>query len=100
MEFDAAQHIWIDLMYDVVSLLPSNKEIVLSHVDMNQKDGRLTLKTKSKRRETASELIRKLEEFREEGREGPRFKVSMGPQTQKKRDKYPFSQNLRVLILD
>ncbi len=99
-DFDAKQHVWVDLLYDVFSLLPSNQEMLVNHVQVDQKGGRITLKTRSKRRETPTEVIRKLEDFRREGRDRPRFRVGMGPQTEKKREKYPFSQELRILIID
>lgn len=98
--FDADQHVWIDVLYDVVALLPSNEEMLVNKVDMNQKGGRITLKTRAKRRDTATRVIQDLQEFRREGRDKPRFKVTMGPQAEKKAEKYPFAQDLRIDILD
>ncbi len=98
--FDAKQHVWIDVLYDIFVLLPSNEEMVVRHLETNQKDGRITLKTRTKHRETAGEVIDELHAFRREWRDKPRFKVSMGPQTQKKRERYPFAQDLRIWILD
>ncbi|GAF79130.1 unnamed protein product, partial [marine sediment metagenome] len=98
--FDTEQHVWVDVLYEIFSLLPSNQEMVLTHVEMNQKEGRVTLKTRMKKHETATEVIRRLGEFRREDRDRPRFKISMGSQTEKKRDKYPFVQDLRIWILD
>lgn len=98
--FDADQLVWVDVMYDVFALLPSNKEMAVRHFETNHKDGRLTLKTRAKHRETATELIRELEAFRRAGRDKPRFRVSMGPQTEKKHERYPFAQDLRIWVLD
>ena len=98
--FDGGQLVWVDVLHDVFSLLPPNQEMLLTHIEMNQKDGKLTLKTKAKDRETATDVIRKLEEFQREGRDRPRFKAGMGPQTEKKKDRYPFTQDLRVTVLD
>lgn len=102
--FDEGQLVWVDELYDVISLLPENDELLVRHVDMQQEDGdergSMTLKTETKRRETATEVIRRLQEFRRPGRELPRFKVTMGPQTEKKQEKYPYSQELRIEILD
>jgi len=67
---------------------------------MNQKDGRITLKTRSKTREVASGVIYRLRGFYRDNMEKPRFEVSMGPQTEKKREKYPFAQDLRIMVLD
>jgi len=98
--FDENQYIWIDEWYDVFSVLPSNQELVVSGLDMDQDDGRIKVKTKGKRRETAHEVIEQLEAFRRDGRERPRYKATMGPQTEKKGDEYPFHQELRIRILD
>ncbi len=38
--------------------------------------------------------------FRRLGTEEPRFRASMGPQSEKAKDIYPFSQVLKVEILD
>lgn len=98
--FDADQFVWVDELYDVVTLMPPGEEFVVNHLEMNQRDGRLVLKTRAKQRDTAMELLRKLEEFRRDGRDRPRFKVSMGPQAEKKGEKYPFIQDLRITVLD
>lgn len=94
--FDGRQIVWVDALYDVLSLLPSNREMVLGQVDMDQGDARMTLKTRTKRADTPTDVMRKIEEFKGEGWH---FKVSMGPQTAKKRERYPFSQELRIEIV-
>jgi len=99
-EFDAQQLVWVDVLYDVLSELPTNEEWVLTHAEMNQKDGRLVLKTKAKNRETATLVENRLRAFRREGRERPRFEVSVGPQSEKKGEKYPFVQDLRITVLN
>jgi hypothetical protein len=68
---------------------------------MNQEEGRVVLKTQAKSRDTATKTIDQLEAFRREGREGQRFKVSMGGgQTEKKGQDYPYRQDLKIDILD
>ena len=98
--FDADQHVWVDVLYDIFAQLPSYKEMVVNHLEMNQKDARVTLKTQSKNRETATEVRRKLTEFRREGREKARFRVHAGSQTEKKSEKYSFAQDFRITVLD
>ncbi len=98
--FDSRQHVWVDVLYDVLAVIPSNQEIVLNHIEVKQKQGRVTLKTKAKERGTAIRTINALEAFRREERDAPRFAVTLGAQTQKKGEKYPFYQDLRVRILD
>jgi len=99
-EFDQEQHIWIDEWYDVFALLPSNQELVVNSLDMSQTDGRIKLKTNAKSRELASQLIEKLESFRREGCEKPHFKVTIGPQSEKKGEAYPFVQEFFIRIQD
>ena len=99
-DFDQGQLVWVDVLHEVFSLLPSNSDILVNNVEVNQKDRQVTLKTQAKRRETATDLIHKMESFRREHRENPRFKVRMGPQTEKMREKYPFFQDFRISLLD
>lgn len=99
-DFDGEQHVWIDVLQDVFSQLPTNQEMVVMHCEMDQSQGRMTLKTKAKTRDTAGAAGKKLEAFRREGRTPPRFKVVMGPQSEKKGEVYPFLQDLRISILD
>jgi hypothetical protein len=98
--FDGDQHVWVDVLYDIFSVLPGNDKIVLMDMDMNQNDGRVTLKTKAIDRDTATEVIRKLQEFRREGRDKPRFEAAMASQTNKPGENYPFWQDLRITVLD
>lgn len=96
--FDDGQQVWVDVLYDVFSVLPPHQELVITHVDLNQKDGMVKLKTKAKSRDTGNDVIVRLHAFRRQGRVLPRFNVRMGPQTEKKGEKYPFVQNLRIKI--
>jgi len=98
--FDADQHVWVDVLYDIFSQIPSYKEMVVNHLEMNQKDARVTLKTQSKSRDTATEVRRKLTEFRREGRDKPRFRVHVGSQTEKRNEKYSFAQDFRITVLN
>ena len=98
-EFDAEQHVWVDVLYDVLYVLPTNEELVINHLEMNQSESRLVLKTKTKNRDTATTAVRKLDEFRREGKDRPRFKTSIGPQSEKKGEKYAYVQDLRITLL-
>jgi len=99
-EFDESQHVWVDVLREVVSNLPSNEDLVLTQLDMDQKEGRVVLKTKAKRRDMALDTIRRLEEFHRDGRERPRFKAQMGVQSEKAGQEYPYTQDLRITILN
>ncbi len=98
--FDEEQQVWIDVLHDVISVLPSNQEVVINSMEMNQKEGRLTLKTRMNARATGTEVVRRLKAFRRPGRDKPRYEVSMGTQSLKTGDKYPFVQELRISLLD
>ena len=98
--FDAGQHVWVDVLYEALAKFPPNKELVIDHVDMQQDQGRLVIKTRTKDRDTPLGVIRELEAFRRPDREKQRFKVTMGPQSEKKGEEYPFSQELRVEVLN
>ncbi len=94
------QHIWVDVMHDIITALPSHEELVVKRMDMNQKDGRIVLKTEAKQRDTALTAIRQLEAFRRDGREAQRFKVNMGAQAVKTAEEYPFVQDLRITLMN
>jgi len=98
-EFDADQNVWVDVLYDLFNALPTNEELVVNHLEMNQLESRLVLKTKAKNRDTATSAVRRLDEFRREGKDRPRFKAAIGPQSEKKGEKYPFVQDLRITVL-
>jgi len=98
-EFDADQQIWVDVLYDLIDVLPTNEELVITHLELNQSESRLVLKTKAKTRDTATTAVRRLEEFRREEKDRPRFKASIGPQTEKKGERYAYVQDLRIAIL-
>lgn len=94
------QHVWVDVLHDITSLLPSREELVVANVKMDQEESQVMLKTEAKNRDTATKAIDKLAAFRREGREKQRFKVSMGAQTEKRGQEYPYRQDLKVEILD
>ena len=99
-EFDSGQHVWIDVLRDVMSVLPSNEEFVLTRVELKQSDGVVTLKTKAKRRDIPTSVLRELHEFRRNGCPNQRFEVTLGSETEKRRERYPHHQKLRIKVLD
>ncbi|UCE60640.1 MAG: pilus assembly protein PilM [Phycisphaerales bacterium] len=99
-EFDERLLVWVDVLYDAMSALPSNEEMILTHMEMNQKDRRVVFKTKCKEREKATEVVEQLNAFIRPGADTVRFRASMGPQAEKAKDLYPFSQTLRIEVLN
>lgn len=98
--FDIDQNIWVDVVFDVVQTLPSHKEFYISHMELKQSDGIITLKTLAKNRDLASDVINKLNKFRRAGKKLPRFQAGMGSQSEKKKELYPFIQEIRIQLLD
>lgn len=98
--FDKDQHIWVDVLYEMLSALPSTDTLVIDEISMDQKDGRVVLKTRGKRRDTGSKAIEALEGYRRKGTDKQRFKVLMGAQKTGKPEDYRYTQDLTVTILD
>ncbi len=97
-EFDK-QFVWVDVLDDVISALPSNEEFVLTDLTLDQDDGIVKLATKTKRLDSASEIVRVLEDFRRQGCKKARFQTEIGRQTEQKKDAYPYKQELRMTVL-
>lgn len=98
--FDGKQLVWVDVLYDVMQPMPTNEEWLITGIDMNQKEHRVVLKTKSKSRDTALKVVKDLEAFRRSDKKKPRFDAQAGPQSEKRGEKYPFQQDLRITVLD
>ncbi len=99
-EFDGKQLVWVDVLYDVMQLMPPNEEWLITNIDMNQKERRIVLKTKAKNRDTPLTIVKALEAFRRDGKEKPRFEARAGQQSEKRGEKYPFQQDLRITVLN
>lgn len=99
-KFDGDQLVWVDILHDVLRLMPTNEEWLITGIEMNQKERRIVMKTKSKNRETPLTVVKSLEDFRREGMTRPRFDAHAGQQSEKPGEKYPFHQDLRILVLD
>ncbi|MFQ5412914.1 MAG: pilus assembly protein PilM [Phycisphaerae bacterium] len=98
--FDTDQLIWVDVLYDIFSVLEDNKTLVLSQIEMNQKDQFVLLKTRTKDAHTATDVAKALQAFRREGCTKPRFKVIVGAQAEKRGQRYPYVQDLRIKVLN
>ncbi len=99
-QFDSRQLVWVDVLHDVMKSMPSNEEWLITSIDMNQKERRIVFKTKSKNRDMPNSVVKALEAFRREGKEKPRFDAQAGAQSEKRGEKYPFQQDLRITVLE
>jgi len=98
--FDENQYVWVDVLYDALAVLPPHEEFVVDHIAMSLSDPQLVLKTRAKQRDLPGEVLKRLEDLDFDGRSRHRFKVVMGPQTEKARELYPYAQDLRISIID
>lgn len=96
--FDKDQLVWVDVLLDLMGVLPSNEELAIERIDLKQKDNRIELVTRAKRRAVATEVVRRLYEFRREGRESHRFTATFGSQIEKPGEKYPISQKFTIEV--
>ncbi|MFQ5590262.1 MAG: pilus assembly protein PilM [Phycisphaerae bacterium] len=99
-EFDQRVLVWVDVLHDVLSTLPSHEELVLQDVDMKQGERKLVLKTRGKTADTATEAVAQLNEFRRPGATGARFRAYLAGQSVDKAERYPYAQMLRIEVLD
>lgn len=97
--FDGAQIVWVDALYDLFSLLPDSKSLIVTDVALDQNAQQITLKTRTAQRDTGTEIVQKLESFRREEGGKPVFRVSMGAQVEGDDDKYRYSQDFRITVL-
>ena len=80
-KWEQEQIIWLDELVHVLSVFPDHDHIVLSHIDLSQKEQRIELKMVCKNREVADEARRHLDEFKLSP-EGPeRFDAKLGTRT-------------------
>lgn len=98
--FDAGQYVWPDVLLNIVSVLPSHRDLVIESLELRQDDGEVKMKTRAKQREIATQVVQQLEAFRRPDCKKPRFDASFGPQTEKRGELYPFSQDFEVIVLD
>lgn len=94
------QHVWVDVLYDVIQSLPPYEELVLDRVTMDQKNSRVDLKARWKSRDEPMRTVDRLHTYRRSGRDQPRFDVTLGTFAEKPERRYPFEQDLRIKILD
>lgn len=99
-EFDSGQFVWVDVLYDILTALPTHEVMVVNRAEMNHKEGRVTLHTRSTKRDAAMEVVAALQSFTppEDGMEY-RFSASVGSQTEKPGEKYRYVQDLRIKIV-
>ncbi|MFH0980616.1 MAG: pilus assembly protein PilM [Planctomycetota bacterium] len=76
-KFEREQVIWIDELTDVLSVWPGNDQIVLTQIDLSQKDG-IKLQMDCKDRGIPEEARKQVEEFKWSDDGQPRFDAALG----------------------
>ena len=92
--FDESEAVWVDELYRLVSVLPSNKEAYVTQLALKD-SGKLKLKLLAKSNQTANEIATRLSEMRtEEGK--PRYVARPGGTREGKGNGYKFSAEVNV----
>lgn len=98
--FDRESPVWVDVLHDLVSALPSNKELVVEQIELDQRDRTIVIKTRTKELTTAHKAVEELNKFRREGASAARFKARIrNSSTPDDRESYPYRQDLFVQLL-
>ncbi|MHC5110936.1 MAG: pilus assembly protein PilM [Planctomycetota bacterium] len=96
-DFDE-QLVWIDVLDDIMKILPSHQELVVEGIEMDQAKRLVKLRTIGKQPDTALNAEDALEAFRREGKTMPRFDVRLGTQSESTGDLYPYKQELKITV--
>jgi Tfp pilus assembly protein PilN len=98
-ENEEAQLVWLDELHDLLSLLPSNEELVLESIDMSQEDGEVVLKAKATSREVLTETVNELKEYRLAGSDEPYYSASLGSTREETRGQYLWKGPITVRVV-
>ncbi len=105
-DFDESQRVWVDVLVDVVSVFPTNEEMIFDRIDLKQikvgaktgEHAQIVFRTRCKKRSTPTELIKSLHAFVPEQGDW-RLRASMGSQSPNLKESYPFAQDIRIEIV-
>jgi len=105
-EFDKNQYVWVDVLVDVVSVFPSNEEMIFDRIDLKQlkvgakkgEHAQIVIRTHCKKRSTPGELIDSLHAF-VPAQDTWRIRASMGSQSPSMKERYPYAQDIRIEIV-
>jgi type IV pilus assembly protein PilM len=80
-EFEQEQIIWIDELADFLSVWPSTEQIVVSQLDLSQKDALIQMKLDCKDRSDLDQTVSVLDAFRRDDSGPLRFDATQGTST-------------------
>lgn len=98
-QFEADQVVWVDELRNLIDVLPDNKKVVLSKVDMYQNGKRLEIGLRSKTGQQAPRIVDNFEVFRPEDDDEPYYRASRGT-TSVGRGDYKHESTISVHIVN
>ncbi len=99
-DYEREQIVWLDELRDLVSVLPDQKQMVLTGLDMSQKEKRIKMPFKAKGPTVGKETLDALQAFRLPHVERQQFKALPGPTRVKAKQLYPHTGSLDITIVD
>ncbi|HEY3244395.1 MAG TPA: pilus assembly protein PilM, partial [Phycisphaerae bacterium] len=92
--FDKGQVVWLDALRDLVEAVPDNKELVITRVDMSQRERAVTLRVNIKESGTSGTAVAALDEFRAPDTGARRFEAKQRQLNQAASGNYPYSAQI------
>lgn len=100
-QWEEEQVVWLEEMKNLQALLPDNKHIVLNGITMRQADRRIDLAVRAADNRQPARIIRRLQEFRIEGEQEPRYVATRGATAEASRGgKYPHESDITLRLAD
>lgn len=96
--FENEQVIWVDELRNLIDVLPDNKKVVLSKVDMYQSGKRMEIGLRAMTGEQIPRVVDNFEAFRPEDDDEPYYRASRGPTTSGRTD-YKHESAISVRIV-
>jgi len=97
--FDGERLIWLDVLHDLIAALPDSKQIMLDEIRLYEDDHRITVKTKTKTREVANDLVEKINALGSAQGATFRFLARIkGSSKPKVGEDYPFDQDIEIEV--
>ncbi len=96
-EFDREQVVWVDAVRDLVEVLPSNKEAIITKLDMNGPDRRIKVAFAAKQRGVSDQAIAALDAYERD--EKRLFEANATQITEATGRSYPYESQLMVRML-
>ncbi len=98
--YESQRIVWLDQLHDIISQLPDEKQIVLSSVDMKQKDHVIKFPYRANDSQVGGALISTLDSIKAPSGNRSQFKATLGATSLKQGDKYPYEGLVAVEIVD